>query len=445
MVSIANVGGTDTFGTWITKSNQSFNELTLLTGVTGTTSTKSITGIANNLTVTGDSLFSGVHNLSNTTVTLPVVGNLTIPGGSSGYQLTTDGAGTISWAIPGGSTPSFTTTTGVIANTQFPGTLGLSSNTYFTGANNTFASASVTLGAVGNVHITGGTTGFPLKTDGSGTLSWGTLGNTALASGAVDAAAIAAGAVGNTEIATAAVTNTHIKAAAVGNTEIAANAVDSAHTKDSYIPGYTEVVMEANDSLIFADNTDSNNTKRDTVQGLLDLFDSPIGQHTIWMPAGAMEAAVTTAAATSNAVEVGTSLFAARTMDFETGSDNYAYFGIQMPKSWDAGALVCQFVWSATGATANTVLWGLSAISLADDEVLTTAFGAPTTQVDTNSTTADDIMVSPEVSVTVGSTPAAEDYLMFEVMRDVSGDNLAEDARLHGIKIHYTTDTGSDS
>ena len=131
MVSIANVGGTDTFGTWITKSNQSFNELTLLTGVTGTTSTKSITGIANNLTVTGDSLFSGVHNLSNTTVTLPVVGNLTIPGGSSGYQLTTDGAGTISWAIPGGSTPSFATTTGVIANTQFPGTLGLSSNTTF--------------------------------------------------------------------------------------------------------------------------------------------------------------------------------------------------------------------------------------------------------------------------------------------------------------------------
>ena len=220
MVSIANVGGTDTFGTWITKSNQSFNELTLLTGVTGTTSTKSITGIANNLTVTGDSLFSGVHNLSNTTVTLPVVGNLTIPGGSSGYQLTTDGAGTISWAIPGGSTPSFATTTGVIANTQFPGTLGLSSNTYFTGANNTFASASVTLGAVGNVHITGGTTGFPLKTDGSGTLSWGTLGNTA----------IAAGAVGNTEIATAAVTNTHIKDAAVGPAEIAAALDLSGHT-----------------------------------------------------------------------------------------------------------------------------------------------------------------------------------------------------------------------
>jgi hypothetical protein len=132
-------------------------------------------------------------------------------------------------------------------------------------------------------------------------------------------------------------------------------------------------------------------------------------------------------------------------MDFVTGSDNYAYFGIQMPKSWDAGALVCQFVWSATGTTANTVLWGLAANSLGDDAVLTEAFPTPTTQIDTNSTTADDIMISPEVSVTVGSTPTAEDYVMFEVMRDVSGDTLAEDARLHGIKIHYTTDTGSDS
>ena len=174
--------------------------------------------------------------------------------------------------------------------------------------------------------------------------------------------------------------------------------------------------------------------------------DTPVGQHTIFVPAGAMEAAVTTAAATSNAVEIGTSLFAARTMDFATGADDFCYFGIQMPKSWDAGALVCQFVWSATGTTANTVLWGIAATSLGNDEVLTTAFPTPTSPAaDTNSTTADDVMISAEVSVTVGSTPAAEDYVIFEVSRDVSGDTLAEDARLHGIKIHYTTNIGSDT
>ena len=171
-----------------------------------------------------------------------------------------------------------------------------------------------------------------------------------------------------------------------------------------------------------------------------------IGQHTIWVPAGAMEPAVTTAAATSNAVEIGTSLFAARTMDFATGADDFCYFGIQMPKSWDAGALICQFVWSATGTTANTVLWAIAATSLGNDEVLTTAFPSPTSPAaDTNSTTADDLMISAEVSVTVSSSPTAEDYVIFEVSRDVSGDDLAEDARLHGIKIHYTIDAGSDT
>jgi hypothetical protein len=170
-----------------------------------------------------------------------------------------------------------------------------------------------------------------------------------------------------------------------------------------------------------------------------------IGQQTIWVPAAAMEPAVTTAAASSNAVEIGTSLFAARTMDFATGADDFAYFGIQMPKSWDAGTLVCQFVWSATGTTANTVLWAIAATSLGNDEVLTTAFPTPASPAaDTNSTTADDIMVSAEVTVTVGSTPTAEDYVIFEVSRDVSGDTLAEDARLHGIKIHYTIDAGTD-
>ena len=45
---------------------------------------------------------------------------------------------------------------------------------------------------------------------------------------------------------------------------------------------------------------------------VLDEDDTSIGQHTIWVPAAAMEAAVTTAAASSNAVEIGTSLFADR-------------------------------------------------------------------------------------------------------------------------------------
>ena len=180
-----------------------------------------------------------------------------------------------------------------------------------------------------------------------------------------------------------------------------------------------------------------------TPAGLASLV---IGQQTIWVPAGAMEPAVTTASATSNAVEIGTSLFAARTMDFATDADDYAYFGIQMPKSWDAGVLVLQFVWSATGTTANTVAWAAAANSHSDNDVLTTAFSTPTVATaDTNSTTADDLMISAEMSLTVGNTPAAEEYVTFEISRDVSADTLAENARLHGIRVHYTIDTGVDT
>ena len=213
------------------------------------------------------------------------------------------------------------------------------------------------------------------------------------------------------------VTTAKINADAITGAKIADDALDSEH--------YTDASIDAAH-----------------LSGTL----TPIGQHTIWVPAIAMAQAVTTAAASSYAVEIGTSLFAARTMDFATGADDFCYFGIQMPKSWDAGTLVCQFVWSATGTTANTVLWAIAATSLGNDEVLTTAFPTPTSPAaDTNSTTADDLMISAEVSVTVGDTPTAEDYVIFEVSRDVSGDTLSEDARLHGIKIHYTTDAGSDT
>ena len=53
----------------------------------------------------------------------------------------------------------------VSGNTEIGGLLTGTGNVAFSGAN-------VTLGAVANLHITGGTSGYVLQTDGSGTLSW---------------------------------------------------------------------------------------------------------------------------------------------------------------------------------------------------------------------------------------------------------------------------------
>jgi hypothetical protein len=48
--------------------------------------------------------------------------------------------------------------------------------------------------------------------------------------------------------------------------------------------------------------------------------------------------------------------------------------------------------------------------------------------------------------MTVAGTPGAEELVIFQVKRNVSdgSDTLAVDARLHGIKVHYTINAFGD-
>lgn len=57
----------------------------------------------------------------------------------------------------------------------------------------------------------------------------------------------------------------------VTTAKIAANNIDGTLTKDALIADYSDVTITASDLIMYGDATDSNNTKRDTVQGILDL------------------------------------------------------------------------------------------------------------------------------------------------------------------------------
>ena len=57
----------------------------------------------------------------------------------------------------------------------------------------------------------------------------------------------------------------------VSTSQIEANAIDGTKTKDSLIGDYSDTTISSSDLLMFGDQSDSNNTKRDTVQGILDL------------------------------------------------------------------------------------------------------------------------------------------------------------------------------
>ena len=117
------------------------------------------------------------------TLSLGDITKLYIPGGTNNYILKTDGAGNLSWAAQAtsGNASIGGSNTQIFFNDAGGTTLGTSTNLTFNKITNTLsttnfvASGTTNLGAVGNITVTGGSANNYLKTDGAGSLSWGTL------------------------------------------------------------------------------------------------------------------------------------------------------------------------------------------------------------------------------------------------------------------------------
>lgn len=170
------------------------------------------------------------------------------------------------------------------------------------------------------------------------------------------------------------------------------------------------------------------------------------GRHTIWIPAGAMIAR-STAGASTNTVETSTNKVMLRTLDFDSASAELVQFSIRMPKSWDGGTVTLQFIWKHADTTVNFgVVWGVAGVALSDDDAADASFGTYQYVTDTGGTT-NDIYISTETSaLTIAGTPAAEDLVIFQLVRDVNavGDTMAIDAGLLGVTVYYTVNAATD-
>lgn len=170
--------------------------------------------------------------------------------------------------------------------------------------------------------------------------------------------------------------------------------------------------------------------------------ESTKGQHTIWIPALAFTPDGTNAPEYA-ATELN-SAFTVSTFAFDASTDESIYFVLHMPKSWDAGTLVCQALWTQTAGGAGNVVWAVQGTSLNDSEAFANS-GTAVTVIDA-AETADDLHISPEFTVTVGSGPTAEDLVALKMYRDADNgsDSYTSDALLIGLRIHYTTDEATD-
>lgn len=176
------------------------------------------------------------------------------------------------------------------------------------------------------------------------------------------------------------------------------------------------------------------------------VVDYVTGQRTLYRTAGEM-VPTTTNGAESGSSELATNDIMKSGLDFDAATAEKAQFVVQMPKGWNEGTIVAQFIWS-TAATAGTgnVVWGLKAGALSDDDAMDAALGTGVTVTD-GFLLADDMHISAETAaITVGGSPAAEDAVVFEVYRDAASgsDTYTQDARLLGVKIHYTVDAPTD-
>ena len=95
-----------------------------------------------------------------------------------------------------------------------------------------------------------------------------------IADDAIDSEHYTDGSIDNQHIADDAIDSEHYAAASIDTAHIATNQIDETLIKDAFVADFTEVVITSGDSLLLGDATDSGNTKRDTVQGILDLAQS---------------------------------------------------------------------------------------------------------------------------------------------------------------------------
>ena len=173
----------------------------------------------------------------------------------------------------------------------------------------------------------------------------------------------------------------------------------------------------------------------------------PFGQQSIWIPATAMYTQTTTGAA-AGTVEAATNDQMIKTFDFDTTTQEFVQFAVQMPKSYDLGTIVARFVWSHATTTTNFgVAWQIQGYAYSDAVAIDQTWGSAVAVTDTGGTT-DTLYLSPETAaVTIGGTPGAEEHVIFRVARVPANgsDNMAIDARLHGVKIHYTVNAATDT
>ena len=171
------------------------------------------------------------------------------------------------------------------------------------------------------------------------------------------------------------------------------------------------------------------------------------GKESIWVPANAMTPTESNGCADIAKVETTSGRPDLNVLDFDASSDEHAQFAIAFPKQWNLGTITFQCFWTSTATDTDGVSFGLQGVAMNDNETQDVAYGSAVVVDDACQGAAEELYVTAESgAVTIAGTPADNDLTYFRIFRDVSdaNDTAAEDARLLGVKLIFTTDAAND-
>ena len=170
------------------------------------------------------------------------------------------------------------------------------------------------------------------------------------------------------------------------------------------------------------------------------------GKETIFIPAAAMYPTTSNGCAALAQVETTAGRPDLKVLDFDPSSDENAQFSVAFPKSWNEGVITFRAFFTVTGTNTGTTSWALSGVSMGDNDTIDAAYGtavAPTAKA--HSGTSNDINITAESGNVTITNAAADEYVFFNILRDVSADNQSGDSRLLGVQIFFTTDAANDA
>jgi len=194
-------------------------------------------------------------------------------------------------------------------------------------------------------------------------------------------------------------------------------------------------------------------TKLDTVETNADVTDAGNvgsvvnGKQTIWVPSTAMTPTISNGCAAITGVETTAGRPDMQVLDFDHSADEHAQFTVAFPKMWNEGTVTFQVFWSGIAATTD-VDWFLQGVGMVDNNTIDLPYGTAVVVTDSAQGAVEELYCSAEsgaITIAGSGYPAVDGLCYFRIGRDVSGDDMAGDARLHGIKLFFTTDALNDA